>query len=271
MIEFDEKGFVKAYRVVPEKSVVKELTSWVAREASSEFPTPVEITVLHRHALTSSYNLSKLTLTEDFFEFQEFKDGSHNFRISPEKVKRVSRARRENPDPACFISSIHLRENTKAGRKITVKIAIPSLIVLLKYLRAEKFIEQDPRLAPSLNNLVGLYDEQGKYAEAEPLDRWALVIDEKACGPEHPSMAIRYNNLAGLYYNQGRYAEAAPYLQAALALLEMDLGPEHLNVAKVLENYVALLRKMNRDAEAEELEARAKAIRANHAEENPPK
>jgi hypothetical protein len=262
MIEFDEKGFVKAYRVVPDKSVVKELTSWVAREASSEFPTPVEITVLHRHALTSSYNLSKLTLTEDFFEFQELKDGSHNFRIAPEKVKRVRMARREDPDPAYFISSIHLREKTKAGRKITVKIAIPSLIVLLKYLRAEKFVEQDPRLVPSLNNLAGLYDEQGKYAEAEPLDRWAL-------GSEHPSMAVSYNNLAGLYYNQGQYAQAELYLQGALALLEMDLGPEHLNVAKVLENYIALLRKMNRDAEAEELEARAQAIRAKHGQENP--
>ncbi len=97
-------------------------------------------------------------------------------------------------------------------------------------------------------------------------------------------MAIRYNNLAGLYYNQGQYAQAELYLLRAMSslemalglehllpLLEMDLGPEHLNVAKVLENYIALLRKMNRDAEAEELEARAKAIRANHAEENPPK
>ena len=138
MIEFDEKGFVKAYRVVPDKSVVKELTSWVAREASSEFSTPVEITVLHHHARNDSYNSSKLTLTEDFVEFQEFEDGSHNFRISPEKVKRVSMARPEWPSPQYFLSSIHLREKTKAGRKITVKIDIPSLMVLLKYLRPDR-------------------------------------------------------------------------------------------------------------------------------------
>ncbi len=36
-----------------------------------------------------------------------------------------------------------------------------------------------------------------------------------------------------------------------------------------LENYAALLRKTGRGAEAKRLEARAKAIRAKHAEENP--
>ncbi len=40
-------------------------------------------------------------------------------------------------------------------------------------------------------------------------------------------------------------------------------------MAQSLENYAALLRKMNRVAEALTLEARAKAIRAKHAEENP--
>ncbi len=42
-------------------------------------------------------------------------------------------------------------------------------------------------------------------------------------------------------------------------------------VATTLESYAALLRKMNRDAEAEKMEARAQAIRARHAQENPPK
>ncbi len=49
------------------------------------------------------------------------------------------------------------------------------------------------------------------------------------------------------------------------------LGPEHPQVATVLANYADLLRKMNRDSEAEKLEARAQAIRAKHAQENPAK
>ena len=40
-------------------------------------------------------------------------------------------------------------------------------------------------------------------------------------------------------------------------------------MATSLENYAALLRETGRDAEAEKLEARAKAIRAKHAEQNP--
>ncbi len=36
-----------------------------------------------------------------------------------------------------------------------------------------------------------------------------------------------------------------------------------------LENYTALLRKSGRTTEAAKMEARAKAIRARHAEQNP--
>jgi hypothetical protein len=49
------------------------------------------------------------------------------------------------------------------------------------------------------------------------------------------------------------------------------LGPDHPNVATGLEHYAALLRKTQRETEAEKLEARAKAIRAKHAQENPTK
>ena len=42
---------------------------------------------------------------------------------------------------------------------------------------AEGFEPQDPRLATSLNNLALLYRTQGRYAEAEPLQRRALVIE----------------------------------------------------------------------------------------------
>ena len=47
------------------------------------------------------------------------------------------------------------------------------------------------------------------------------------------------------------------------------LGPEHPDVAQSLENYAALLRKTGRATEAAKMEARAKAIRAKRAEQNP--
>ena len=52
---------------------------------------------------------------------------------------------------------------------------------------------------------------------------------------------------------------------------EKALGPEHPRVTTSLENYAALLRKTGRGEEADTLEARAQAIRAKHAKENPAK
>ncbi len=65
------------------------------------------------------------------------------------------------------------------------------------------------------------------------------------------------------------YAEAEPLLKRSLAIKEKTLGPEHPLVATSLENYAALLRKTGRSTEAIKMKARAKAIRAKHAKENP--
>ncbi|MFB3127290.1 MAG: tetratricopeptide repeat protein, partial [Candidatus Acidiferrales bacterium] len=110
-----------------------------------------------------------------------------------------------------------------------------------------------------------------RRCNAEPLNRRALAIVEKALGPEHPNVSTGLNNLAELYRAQGKYVQAEPLYQRALAIAEKALGPEHPQVATVLENYAALLHKLNRDAEAEKMEARAQAIRAKHAQENPQK
>jgi Tfp pilus assembly protein PilF len=52
------------------------------------------------------------------------------------------------------------------------------------------------------------FDNQGKYAQAEPLYRRALVIDEKALGPEHPQVAAVLENYAALLHKLNRDAEA---------------------------------------------------------------
>ncbi len=57
----------------------------------------------------------------------------------------------------------------------------------------------------------------------------------------------------------------------ALAIKEKALGSEHPSVAASLENYAALRRETGRGDEAAKMEARAKAIRAKHAEQNPAK
>ncbi len=57
-------------------------------------------------------------------------------------------------------------------------------------------------------SIASLYYDQGKYAEAEPLNQRALAIWEKALGPEHPDVARSLNNLAMVYTDQGKYEEA---------------------------------------------------------------
>ena len=115
-------------------------------------------------------------------------------------------------------------------------------------------------MATSLNNLAVLYRAQGRYAEAEPLYKRSLAIDEKALGPEHPDVGTALNNLAGLYQAQGRYAEAEPLVQRSLAIREKALGPEHPDVATSLNNLAALYRDQGRYAEAEPLYRRSLAI-----------
>ena len=53
-------------------------------------------------------------------------------------------------------------------------------------------------MAIRLNNLAGLLRATNRLAEAEPLYRRALAIDEKSFGPEHPDVARDLNNLAAL-------------------------------------------------------------------------
>ncbi len=57
---------------------------------------------------------------------------------------------------------------------------------------------EHPNLATRLNNLAGLYQDQGKYAEAEPLYRRSLGIFEKVLGKGHPSTERVRANYAAL-------------------------------------------------------------------------
>ncbi len=63
-------------------------------------------------------------------------------------------------------------------------------------------------MATSLNNLALLYQDQGKYTEAEPLYERSLAIREKALGPEHPDVAASLENYAALLRRTARADEA---------------------------------------------------------------
>ncbi len=63
-------------------------------------------------------------------------------------------------------------------------------------------------MATSLNNLALLYQTQGKYAEAEPLYKRSLAIDEKAFGPDHLKVATCLRNMAECFKKTRKKKEA---------------------------------------------------------------
>jgi len=105
----------------------------------------------------------------------------------------------------------------------------------------ERALGPDHRIVGTLlNNLAGLYREQGKDDLAEPLYQRSLAIHEEALGPDHPDVSVSLQNLAGLYREQGKYDLAEPLFQRSLAIREEALGPDHRLVGTSL-NSLALL------------------------------
>src|SRR6185312_376195 len=111
-----------------------------------------------------------------------------------------------------------------------------------------------------LNWLGRCFYELAEWAEAEPLIRRALAIDEKNLRPEDPIIAIHLNNLAMVLKDTNRLGEAEPLMRRALAIEEKSFGPEHPNVARDLNNLAQVLQDADRRVEAEPLMRRALAI-----------
>ena len=85
---------------------------------------------------------------------------------------------------------------------------------------AEVFGPDDPRVARALNDLGVFYYRANRDAEAEPLHKRALEIQENTLGRTHPDVVQTLHNLAALYYAQSRFAESEALLKRALEILK---------------------------------------------------
>ncbi|MSR56633.1 MAG: toll/interleukin-1 receptor domain-containing protein [Planctomycetaceae bacterium] len=126
--------------------------------------------------------------------------------------------------------------------------------------RADKLKLAGDKLTRVLNQMGQYLQLRAQFAQAEPLKRRALAIDEQSYGAEHPNVAIRLNNLATLLQATNRLAEAEPLMRRGLAIEEQSRGPDHPFVANQLNNLAQLLQATNRLAEAEPLMARVVSI-----------
>jgi tetratricopeptide (TPR) repeat protein len=101
--------------------------------------------------------------------------------------------------------------------------------------------------------LAQLLKATNRLADAEPLMRRALKIDEQSYGENHPTVARDLNNLAGLLKATNRLADAEPLYRRALKINEQSYGENHPSVAISLNGLAGLLKATNRLADAEPL------------------
>lgn len=88
-------------------------------------------------------------------------------------------------------------------------------------------------VAEMCSNLAILYNQNGDYADAQPLYERALRIWEKTKGPDCPDVAHTLTDLAVLYLEQGDDDRGKPLLERALAIQERELGPDHPDVQAI--------------------------------------
>ena len=66
-----------------------------------------------------------------------------------------------------------------------------------------------------MDNLAGSLQQQGRFAEAEQLERANYEIRRRVLGPEHPDTAVAKYNLACMAARQGKRDEALKLLRDA--------------------------------------------------------
>jgi TonB family protein len=101
----------------------------------------------------------------------------------------------------------------------------------------------------------------GKYDEATPLAKRALLIREKALAAGHPEIVSSLINLGELYLARRMYGEAESYYQRVLAIYEQETVRDRYSIAKILD-VLAFLNYMQLDFDTtEKLYQRALAVR----------
>ncbi len=138
LISFDDQGIVRQYREFPDGELVKQLSAWVAEGYGQplDLSAPMEVPVEHRHASGRSFS-GAFILATDSFAFREDGDGKHDFKIFPQQIKELSLTsigHGDKSDPRYMNQTIHFKEKTKIGGKMTIRVDVPTIMILVKYL-----------------------------------------------------------------------------------------------------------------------------------------
>lgn len=208
------------------------------------------------------------------FSLAKFDEGGGQFRIH-RLVQEVTRERQNGEErDQSLRAMLEILNQADAGDPQDVKswpiwdLVRPHLSMLTTHADLYGITEPTARL---MNRLGVLLLAKASYAEAEPLMKRALAIDEASYGPAHPDVARDLNNLAMLLQPTNRLEEAEPLMRRALAINEASYGPDHPEVATNLNNLAQLLQDANWLGEAEPLMRRALSIDETSYGQNHPR
>jgi len=136
---------------------------------------------------------------------------------------------------------------------------------------AEAFGPQNARLAASLNSLALVYDDQGKFTNAESMYKRALSIFENIQPPDQENIAATLSNLSDLYREQGKFNQAEPLCTRALEIRTRVLGQNNADTATSMNNLALLYYAENKYTQAEPLLLQALAVWKQQLGANDPK
>ncbi len=130
---------------------------------------------------------------------------------------------------------------------------------------------------PLLADLAALYQNFGRYSEAEKVLRRVINIKRAALDPEEvdsaraalPNMIIDINNLAFVYGAQGKFKEAGILFEWVLEIAEQAVGGNHMLTSQALRNLGGNYRALGKHEEARPLLARAAKIAESQDDEIP--
>ncbi|OCK72922.1 hypothetical protein K432DRAFT_411225 [Lepidopterella palustris CBS 459.81] len=112
-----------------------------------------------------------------------------------------------------------------------------------------------------MSNLALVLWRQGKYEEAESMNRQILARREKVLGAEHLDTLTSMSNLALVLWRQGKYEEAESINRQTLARGEKLLGAEHPDTLMSMNNLALVLESQGKYKEAESMNRQTLASR----------
>ncbi|OAF60699.1 hypothetical protein VC83_03636 [Pseudogymnoascus destructans] len=123
--------------------------------------------------------------------------------------------------------------------------------------RERELVVTHPDMLTSVSNLASVLQRQGRYEEAESMNRRALEGRERELGVTHPDTLTSVSNLALVLQSQGRYEEAESMNRRALEGRERELGVTHPDTLTSVSNLALVLQSQGRYEEAESMNRRA--------------